>query len=57
MKKGKKIPERNTGSRQKAGGDSYGVGMRQKMGKAIDVFPYGKPSGKKEIGKPPKSLA
>lgn len=36
-------------------GDSYGSAIKNKVGRAIDVTPLGKPS--KNIGKPPKSLA
>jgi hypothetical protein len=55
MKKARHTTERNTGLKQNGGGNSYGVGMKQKIGKSIDVFPHGNPI--KNKSKPPKSLA
>ncbi len=57
MKKETKAPKfAHTPKTQRGMGDYYGSGVRNPVGKVIDVFQSGTVKSKK-IGKPPKSLA
>ena len=57
MKNVKKAPKvAHTSNSPKGMGDFYGSGVRNPVGRAIDVFQATPVKGKK-IGKPPKSLA
>ena len=56
MKKVKVPKFSHTPNSKKGMGDSYGTGVRNPMGKPIDVF-ADKPVKAKNIGKPPKSFA
>lgn len=47
----------HTSNSKKGMGDSYGSGIKQKLGKVHDDMIMGKPISKKKMGKPPKSLA
>ena len=55
MKKRKTTKAWHTPKTQKGMGDFYGTGIKNPMGKAIDVFGFGTPKAKK--AKPPKALA
>ena len=64
MKKVKRLspgkgPKQAHSSNTKFGfGDSYGSGVKQKMGKIRDTYmPGSNPTSKKGLKKPPKSLA
>ncbi len=56
MKKVKVPRFTHTSTKKKGMGDYYGSGVKNPMGRSIDVFAE-KPSKNKDLGKPPKSLA
>lgn len=59
MKKSNNIIQRNTSPSKTAGGDFYGSGIKNPVGKARDVFLYGSDSDKDDLSDPkkfPKSL-
>ncbi len=56
MKKVKPLKTTHTNPSPKGMGDYYGTGVRNRMGKAVDVF-SATPVKAKNIGKPPKSVA
>ena len=58
MKKVKGLKQAHTSNAKRGMGDAYGSGMKNPIGKSIDVFTsVTKPVSKIKLKKPPKSMA